>query len=144
MATERDKRDRLYKTLRDLQVTANVSGFTISDGPEPSAWVEVVGKPTEKLVAFLAENPDFGSEEVKQDYYFLGGELRPGSGVIRNCAGGPRGPGGTLSSLLTSMDGRRVYFAAAAHVVSNFWEAQELADPALGPGARRDGREEAV
>jgi hypothetical protein len=60
-----------------------------------------------------------------QAYYFLGDELRPGSGVIRSFGGRSEGPGGTLTCLLSSIDGRRRYFVGAGHVLSDYWTKKE-------------------
>jgi len=59
----------------------------------------------------------------KQAYYFLSQELRPGSGVIRVSGGRAEGPGGTLTCLLSSRDAQDIYFAAAGHVLSDFWKS---------------------
>jgi hypothetical protein len=63
-----------------------------------------------------------------QAYYFLSSEVRPGSGIIRFYGGRPQGPGGTLTCFLSSKDGRDRYFAAAGHVLSNFWNEEDLQD----------------
>jgi hypothetical protein len=64
----------------------------------------------------------------QQAYYFLSDELRPGSGIIRNSGGRSEGPGGTLTCLLSSIDGRHNYFVSAGHVLSNFWTKKEKPD----------------
>jgi hypothetical protein len=60
-----------------------------------------------------------------QAYYFLADELRPGSGVIRSFGGRSEGPGGTLTCLLSSIDGRHNYFVGAGHVLSDYWTKKE-------------------
>jgi hypothetical protein len=75
----------------------------------------------------------------QQAYYFLADvrdELRPGSGIIRNSGGRSEGPGGTLTCLLSSIDGRHNYFVGAGHVLSDFWNKKE--DPAAGDKLRND------
>jgi hypothetical protein len=61
-----------------------------------------------------------------QHYYFMSDQLRPGSGIIRSFGGKFEGPGGTLTCFLSSKDGRDRYFAAAGHVLSNFWNEQDV------------------
>lgn len=65
----------------------------------------------------------------QQNYYFLSDELRPGSGIIRNFGGRSRGPGGTLTCLLSTIDGRHNYFVGAGHVLSDFWTKKEEPGP---------------
>lgn len=70
-----------------------------------------------------------------QGYYFFQSpqpqplpELRPGSGIIRVFGGRREGSGGTLTCFLSSKDGRDDYFVAAGHVLSNFWDEDDIAE----------------
>ena len=101
----------------------------VTVGPEP-AWIQnwerrlrqahsrarIQHQHQASLYYLFAQGPS-PEEEPAQ-------EARPGSGIIRVVGGVPEGPGGTLTCFLSTKDGRDTYFAAAGHVVSNFWKAK--------------------
>ena len=114
------------KKLRELQVGEEVAAFSVrkreTDG-QPQIWVSWAGNRSPVLDR-LVEKYNIKEENQKridQGFYFLSGELRPGSGIIRVFGGRNEGPGGTLTCLLSTVDGKDNYFVAAGHVLTNFW-----------------------
>jgi hypothetical protein len=120
----------IRKVRRELRRQPNISSFSVEgDGDSIKASVATVGEGEFDPHGLRSQFAKSGfrwekSTEQRQAFFFLDGELRPGSGVIRFVAGNPEGPAGTLTCLLSSRDGRDYYFAAAGHAVSNFWAAE--------------------
>lgn len=119
--------EEIIATLRGLQAVGHITAYSVTRGEEPDAppriWVSWVGPPTRVVEEFLQVHSVSHKfrDQLHQDYYFLSDELRPGSGLIRVFDGKSEGPGGTLTCLLTSKDGQDLYFAAAGHVLTDFW-----------------------
>lgn len=120
----------LVAVLRDEQTKGSVASFSVRGvAGSPVIRLRTIGKDKAwalQLTSLPPKQVQYSNQEGP--YYFLGSELRPGSGIIRIVNGTPRGPGGTLTCLLASRDGRDNYFAAAGHVLKNFWVPD-------GPGA---------
>jgi len=83
----------------------------------PQDWLESLQRQYPDIIKPRSPN--------QQAYYFLTDELRPGSGIIRVFGGRTKGPGGTLTCLLSSKDGQQNFFAGAGHVLSDFWTKKE-------------------
>ena len=54
-----------------------------------------------------------------------GDRLRPGSGIVRVVDGQEKGPSGTLTCFLSSVDGNEIYFLTTSHVLTNYWDYGE-------------------
>jgi hypothetical protein len=116
----------LYRQIQAHQRAGRVAELSFDDANQtihirvvgPSAWLADLTRGNRQVS--VAED-----EPSNQAYYFFADDLRPGSGIIRVSGGRPEGPQGTLTCLLSSKDGRDNYFAAAGHVLSNFWDPKE-------------------
>ncbi len=86
------------------------------------------GPVQERLIENLRET--FGDaleeREVDQPTHFLG-QVLTGAGIVRDQPLDPGGPEGTLGLPLIDGDGR-LYFLAAGHVLSNFWQTSTTND----------------
>lgn len=117
--------DNIKKILEKFRNAGKIAAYSM-DNPQAGRQVirlDVIGKRSPDLAGFLEEQRSglFEVRDQAESYHFLGGELRPGSGIVRSFGGRPEGPGGTLTCFLSSKDGRDLYFVGAGHVVSNFW-----------------------
>jgi hypothetical protein len=121
------------KTLREMvgvldefRSAGSVAAYSLdtASGGSPKIRLEVVGPPSPDLSEFLNRQSIalFEISSQAEIFHLLGGELRPGSGIVRSFSGRPEGPGGTLTCFLSSRDGRNLFFVAAGHVVSKYWE----------------------
>lgn len=140
-----DRFEILKKKFRLRQMQGDVADIVINE-VDKTIQVRSIG---EHMLGELIR--EHGREMItykpfnSQAYYFFqsqlqGGalpELRPGSGIIRVSGGKGEGPGGTLTCFLSSRDGRANYFAAAGHVLSNFWKEEDIkgTERAEGPKA---------
>jgi hypothetical protein len=122
--------DDIVARLRSLQTNGEVTAFSVSETEHGKpkirlSWVGELDDKKRDLISFLNDYPETDQDPQKGDYYFFTyffkDELRPGSGLIRVFGGKSEGPGGTLTCLLTSKDGQDIYFAAAGHVLTDFW-----------------------
>jgi len=114
--------------LQDLKESGRLTGFALQDHKLWVSWVGTADPAVENIIKDFQDS--YGGENVErnanaQNYFFFGDELRPGSGLIRVFGGKSQGPGGTLTCLLSSLDGEDIYFAAAAHVLTDFWRDEE-------------------
>ncbi len=126
-----DEVREVKRKLRELQAGEEVAAFSVRQEKgesQPKIWLSWVGKSSAKLKLFIEEHKGQIEDEtpIEQAFYFLSSELRPGSGLIRVFGGRHEGPGGTLTCLLSSMDGQDIYFVAAGHVLTNFWRCTGL------------------
>lgn len=127
MASE-DFKAEATRTLEGLRVRGEVAAFywTTIDR-KPTVRLTIIGTPSkevEAVEAFLGRQ-GIATDLIKEKeppYHFLGGELRPGTGIIRRVSGRSEGPSGTLTCFLSSRDSKDFYFAAAGHVATNFWK----------------------
>jgi hypothetical protein len=135
-----EKIEQLKPQLDKLLLDGEISDFTVLPGTQPGTqpriWVSWAGdrQNEEKLEKLekLFTGYHYKLEPRQEEFYFLGNnrphcstrntdEMRPGSGLIRVFGGKSEGPGGTMTCLLMSKDGQDVYFAAAGHVLTDFW-----------------------
>jgi len=129
--------------LKELHRTGEVAAYSaditegipevelVTFGKEPG-WSERL----EKLLGRAHANARWKHHRQNHSYYLFSQEIRPGSGIVRIDGGVSEGPGGTLACFLSSKDGRDFYFAAAGHVVSNFWNINKKdEDDGIDPGA---------
>jgi hypothetical protein len=125
MSTEKDTND-LEKLLLQYRSGGRIAEMSRQKG---TFFVRTVGE-VGLLDTWQRQHPDLIQlrSPNKQAYYFLSDELRPGSGIIRNFGGRSRGPGGTLTCLLSSIDGLHNYFVGAGHVLSDFWNKEDKKD----------------
>jgi hypothetical protein len=107
-----------------LQSAGRIAEFSDED----KLQVRIVGTADDLKTLYSFRDVVRFRQPNKQAYYFLSDELRPGSGVIRNFGGRSEGPGGTMTCLLSSIDGRKNYFVGAGHVLSDFWTRKEEPD----------------
>lgn len=117
-------RSNLARRLRSQQAQGKLAAFSLADS---TLRLRTVGPGIELKHNLEQEFPGISVDdpiEQKQPFHFLSRELRPGSGIVRAVDGTPSGPGGTLTCLLSSRDGRDIYFAAAAHVLTNYWKGE--------------------
>lgn len=121
MADRNTRVEEITSTLRDYQAKKMISAFSVKEeGDRLKVWLNTV-RPREREVMRFCREQGALVDPLSQEYHLFGGELRPGAGIIRVFGGRSEGPSGTLTCLLSSKDGRDLYFAAAGHVVSNFW-----------------------
>src|SRR5947209_11162768 len=124
-----DLRDK----LRKFQAEKRISAYSVSEvgeGKRPRIWLSWVGEGPRKdleLYDFIDFNgvAEEDTVSLQRDFYFFASdfnELRPGSGLIRVFGGKSEGPGGTLTCLLNPKGGTDIYFAAASHVLTDFWQ----------------------
>lgn len=116
--------------LEKLRARGEVAAYYWKkSGGRSTVQVTIIGPRSKEVDRFLQSRGELvESRQQSAAYYFLGGELRPGTGIIRRAGGRPGGPGGTLTCFLSSRDSQDLYFAAAGHVVTNFWKTL-LPDP---------------
>lgn len=133
-----DRFDNLTKNFRLLQARGYVADLLIDKERQTIQARPVGDYLLDELISEHGPEGIIRKPSNAQAYYFLQSqqaiprrELRPGSGIIRVSGGRSEGPGGTLTCFLLSKDGRDSYFAAAGHVLSNFWK-DDIA------GARRE------
>lgn len=119
----------MVAVLDDFRSAGSIAAYSVNtaEGGLSRVLLDIVGQPSRDLSEFLNRQAAALVEIRSQSeiYHLLGGELRPGSGIVRSFSGRPEGPGGTLTCFLSSRDGRNLYFVAAGHVVSKYWEFKE-------------------
>jgi len=143
MADTRASFKALAEEFKTWEVQGEVAELLI-DEPNETIQVRWVGARPGAVTRRYGHPGVIEKRPNSQAYYFLSQpqqqpppELRPGSGVIRVSGGKSEGRGGTLTCFLSSKDGRDNYFAAAGHVLSNFWNDDDVKGTrrAEGPAA---------
>ncbi|HVF59148.1 MAG TPA: hypothetical protein VNJ70_04980 [Thermoanaerobaculia bacterium] len=131
MSSNRPNLVELRQVLRNLAKQGKVVAFSLGGTEErPVVRLRTIGPPLgdltwlsdqrSKMPGVIFEEED----RQREPFRFLARELRPGSGIVRVVAGTPSGPEGTLTCFL-SRNGRDLYFACAAHGVTNFWNTED-------------------
>jgi hypothetical protein len=124
-----ERQDLFDSVKADLEIgkrEGRVAAFSIVEGEIPIVRIRTVGKNVDsdwisQLERRLGRHGIVDYRHYERTYYLLSQEARPGSSIVRVAGGVPEGPAGTLTCFLSSEDGRDLYFAAAGHVVSDFW-----------------------
>jgi hypothetical protein len=138
--------EEIFSRLRAFQKENRISAFSLSETGEKKdlrIWLSWVGEGPERdleLKEFIANNHISKEDQapLRESFYFFASgysasadsasnfnELRPGSGLIRVFGGKSEGPGGTVTCLLNPQGGTDIYFAAAGHVLTDFWQDRD-------------------
>lgn len=117
--------------LEEFKRRGEVAAYSVTEtASKPAVQVSFIGHVSDDAEQLLEDlrRQDIlaGENRQPESFHFLGGELRPGAGIIRRVGGRPDGPSGTLTCLLSSKDSQDLYFLASGHVITNFWKPKSF------------------